>query len=99
MKRITLKQQLRTANVLNVTYAIVSGLFASFINPSNRWVNFKWSNFPDMAARHTKSGIFMYFSDDESLTDKEKDFAAMEAKSIAHHLVIESGVVDNETNS
>lgn len=64
-------------------YAVVSGMFARFIDSEMRGPNFEWSNFPDMVAEYTASTFFIYLKDGEKFNEEE---VKQDAKLLATHL-------------
>lgn len=58
-------QGLKTMNnkIMLVATQCAAGMFATFCNEAHRGVNFRWKTCPDLIARFTENGMFMYFPD------------------------------------
>lgn len=74
-----------------VSYTIVSGLFADMCNKENQGENFTWERFPDFAARYASTQAFAYFQGSLRVDDAIREKIYIHAKSVADDFVARSG--------
>lgn len=68
-------------------YAIVSNMFASFLNPRYRGSNFKWENFPEMMKEHCERHVFLNTEIPKKHEKLAKEHAMKTGFQIAENLV------------
>jgi len=87
-------RELHQLRIANQCYAVVSGMFAMFLNDKMRGGRFTWDKFPDMMATSCAIQVAL------NVKHAKKDEAEYEAKAeeygreIATHLIKRAGFVE-----
>ena len=87
-------KELHQIRIANQCYAVVSDMFAMFLNDKMRGDKFTWDKFPDMAARICALQVALNVKNAKKDEEKYEIKAEEYGREIATHLIKTAGFVE-----